>query len=123
MFVTKKTISTLLNKRKFSYVYYLPLNDGNRQKVCKTMFLNTLGLKSDSKITSFLKSIITNFGIINFITQGKYIRQNFLTIREQIIAHIKSYNPQVTDYTYNHAPFRKYLDCTLSITKMYNDFK
>lgn len=76
------------------------------------MFINTLGLKSDSKITTFVKSKVLNCGIPNFTTfKGKYVRKSSITIRQQIIDHVNSFNPQITHYTYMHAPNRRYLDC------------
>ena len=37
--------------------------------------------------------------------------------------HIESFNPQVSHYNLEHAPFRRYMDSDLTITAMWEDYK
>ena len=41
---------------------------------------------------------------------------------QSIIAHIKSYDPQISHYRRAHTPNRLYLPSTLTIVKMYKSF-
>ncbi|KAK3754096.1 hypothetical protein RRG08_024171 [Elysia crispata] len=92
--------------------------------VCKTMFLRTLGLKTDGVVTEFLKKkrsgSLTQLKTDN---RGKATPQTKLD-DDLIVEHINSYHPQVSHYDLNNAPNRRYLDPHLTITDMwkhYND--
>ena len=52
----RRNNSTGEPKRNHSLLFFLPLPDGGIGQVCKRMFLSTIGLRSDSIITQFVKA-------------------------------------------------------------------
>ena len=97
--------------------YYLRNSAGQRVRVCKSMFLRTLGLKSDGRITSYLHNL-TNPLKDNRGSFTKHPQANY----GAVIRHINSFHPQVSHYTQLHAAWRRYMDPALSIRKLYKDY-
>ncbi|KAF5281753.1 hypothetical protein FQR65_LT14548 [Abscondita terminalis] len=94
--------------------------------VCKSMFMNTLGLRSDSIITDYLKRTINDLPVDLKDKRGQKRAETVRAIAEKnytdIKNHINSYHPQVSHYNLEHAPNRRYLPCDITIRDMYKDF-
>lgn len=94
--------------------------------VCKSMFMNTLGLKSDSIITDYLKRTVNDLPVDLKDKRGQKRAEMISAIAEKhyedIKRHIDSYHPQVSHYNLEHAPKRRYLPCDITIREMYKDF-
>jgi hypothetical protein len=93
--------------------------------VCKTMFIHTIGYKSDGIITHFLRRTANDLSCIegqrgkaNALKMKEVGQQNYKAVKE----HIESYHPQVSHYNIDHAPNRHYLPCDIIIHQMYKDF-
>ena len=116
--VQRRRLSDQVNiKKERSNTYYLPKENGCSQRVCKTMFMRTLGLTCDSAITVFIKAkVATTSGTIAPMEdgRGKSVPPNKID-RDVIKNHINSYNPVVSHYRREHAPNRRYLDSDLTI--------
>ena len=103
--------------RAHSLTYTLPKGTG-KVPVCKTMFLRTLGLRTDGTLTEFVsaKQCSAQDSVAPVTDhRGKNTPPNKVdhsTIRQ----HINSYNPQVSHYNIAHAPHRRYLESSLTIT-------
>ena len=80
--------------RRFTQVYSLEDEEGTAVRVCKDMFLHTLGLKSDSKLTQ-LRRALSSSQCATRDGRGGDRRSNSMA-REEIIEHISSYHPQVS---------------------------
>ena len=107
------------SRRSHSLVFYLPCTSGEKTVVCKTMFLHTLGHKTDGIITEYVRGKVSNNGFVQTVDR----RGHIITLEEsetqmKIGVHIQSYNPQISHYTRVHAPKRRYLDGSLTISGM-----
>lgn len=92
--------NTSSNKRQFTHIYKLPLQNGKKEKVCKSMFLNTIGRRSDNCVVSHFKSKANNNGIVcKDDNRGQKINSIRKTTKSQseenIIGHIETFHPQV----------------------------
>lgn len=113
-------------KRKHTLSYTLPLENGVDMHVCKTMFMHTLGIKTDGMITEFINTklkapeqAISPVALAE--VRGKREPWNKVD-RGAIKEHINSYHPAVSHYKVDHAPLRRYLECGLTISIMWRDF-
>ena len=104
--------------RVFSCQYHLPKSTGCKVRVCKSMFLSALGIRSDGRLISFLRNLQNPV----FDHRGRN-RINTQKIRKAIQDHIESYHPQISHYTRKHAPRRRYLDPSLTIRQIYLNYK
>lgn len=112
-------------KRNKSLQFKLPQPDGSKLTVCKIMFIHTLGLKTDGTITEFVRrklegvnasdSGTSSSHTLTADTRGQAAATNKKD-HDVIRQHINSYHPQVSHYTREHAPNRRYLESHLSIT-------
>ena len=105
--VKRRKISNNIYERKHSLKYFLPLGL-EKSHVCKSMFLSTLGLKTDGMITGFI-SAKTNAdeGIQSMLKDYRghstpTKKKNAKIIKE----HISSYQPKVSHYASENAPNR-----------------
>lgn len=107
----------------------LPL-DVNKEdtniKVCKTMFLHTLGRQTDSFVTQYLKAKQNN-GIVDTIDKRgqKMVEKNKILAavqEERIIQYINSFHPVVSHYNLVHSPNRRYLPMELSIASLHQSY-
>ena len=109
-------------KKKHTVTYFLPQSGGKKIQVCKTMFLHTLGWKTDGVITHFVNSKTQgNTAFSPKDKRGKKAPPN-KTDEDAILHHINSYHPQISHYRREHAPNRRYLESHLSIRNMWRDF-
>ncbi|KAJ8930717.1 hypothetical protein NQ314_016444 [Rhamnusium bicolor] len=104
------------SRRNYSMNYFLPI-DGNRKKVCKPMFLNTLGIKKGVVDIALKKRSKENVaasdgrGKGNSKTLDPAIVQNIMT-------HIQSF-PCIPSHYCRADTTRKYLDSSLNLATMY----
>lgn len=61
----KKRFQSGSSKRQFTITYYLPSKENkSKELVCKTMFLHTLGRKTDGLVTNFFNREHANTGLV-----------------------------------------------------------
>lgn len=122
-----KCRTTDTRKKERTLQFTLPLL-GNQEaptvSVCKTMFLRTLGMKTDGFITSHFKKKQHTVDFENIEDKRGSAARTAKRLRKEsndakIKNYIESYQPQVSHYKLAHAPFRRYLQCDLNITKMW----
>lgn len=122
--IKRRTVTEVNSNSKYhkkeSRFYYLPKNN-EEINVCRTFFLNTLGHKNDSVITELSRAIKRKalYGDVKENRGGKKPKID----RNPIELHINSYNPAVSHYRRSNAPLAKYLPRTLTLNKMFSDFK
>lgn len=118
--VARKTTATE-SRRHFTNCFYLPLN-GNREKVCKTMFLHTLGISEKTFRTSISKLQPT--GILEKEKRGgrqEVYRERDTQMRALIAEHINRF-PRVESHYCRKDSKKEYLHHDLTLKKMYNMF-
>lgn len=124
----EKVYQSSSTKRKFTQVYTLQLcPQATKQIVCKTMFLHTLGFKTDGMITSHFSSKSNNSGLTKTKDgRGETISQirktNKLELCQTIKDHISTFNPVVSHYKLENSPNRRYLSCDVTINEMWKDY-
>ena len=115
------------NYRTHSIQYDLPREHhiGLKTRVCKTMCLSTLGLKTDSMVTELLKSKRKSFDESispNIDRRGKNLRPCPHKVDHEIRQNINSYNPSISHYSWENAPNRRYLNPDITVKQMWMDF-
>jgi len=115
-------------KRNKSLQFKLPQPDGSKLTVCKIMFIHVLGLKTDGTITEFVRWKLVGVNAsdcgtnsshtVTADTQGHAAATNKKD-HDVIGQHINSYHPQVSHYSQDNAPNRRYLESDLSITSYF----
>ena len=96
-----------------------PLKDSN----CKSMFLNTLGLKSDGMITEIVRAQHHSYdGPIAPIEDRSVSHPSSNKCDAEVIRlHINSYNPAISHYKRKNVPYKRYLNPELSIKEMHKN--
>ena len=112
-------------KKKFSFTFRF-FKDGSSQfvQVCKSFFLETLGYnqKNDAIITKTFKQIDSDEQNVCVDKRGKHCsRLAEVTIKE-ITDFIETYNPQVSHYSREKTPLRRYLPTEVNVKKLYSEF-
>lgn len=111
-------------KRCRSLHYTLPQVNGIKTKVCKVMFLHTLGLKNDGMVTEYLRAKdrqkSNNAHLVTDDHRGKTVPTNKADV-EEIRRHINSYHPQISHYNREHTPNRRFLDPSITITGLFHN--
>jgi hypothetical protein len=80
------------------------------------MFIHTLGLKTDGTITEYVQAKSRSDGVkVTVDKRGKAAAMNKKD-HEVIRQHINSFHPQISHYTREHAPYRRYQESDLSIS-------
>ena len=90
-------------------------------KVCKFVFLNTLGI-SDGRMNRILANKRNNGGVAQGDRRGKYCHSKQKIPSDKVAgveAHIRSFPVNVSHYTRSHSEARQYLSPNLSINAMY----
>jgi len=109
-------------KRNVSLSYSLPLDNGTKAPVCKAMFMS-LGIKNDAVIISFVRAKQKNaVAAVTPTTETRGHPPGKMYDPEMIREHINSYHPQISHYTRDHAPLRRYLESHMSIRILWKDF-
>lgn len=125
-FVSKELVKSRRNagntspKKTASFKYELTDESGDRHKVCRAFFLNTLGFdKSNAKV------VYSSFSKDNTeVMQDKRgTHQRNFSIRNLMKSHIMSFDPQIAHYRREHAPQRLYLPSDMSANKLYENYK
>ena len=121
--VKTRTANETEHSRSNSLQYSLPVAS-TKLPVCKTMFLSTLGLKTDGMITEFVKAKTdSNTSASKLIQDKRGSAPNPTKLDEEAIkSHIESFNPQVSHYKLDHAPHRRYIEPHLTIAEMRRDY-
>ena len=96
----------------------------SRIAVCQTMFLRTLGHKSDEVLRT-VQNTNDEANIVPMSKRGKHQPKHRISENDEayIRMHIKKFNPCVSHYRSEHAPNRWYLPSELSCTKMSEDYQ
>ena len=122
--VKNKTSQQKDGGRLSSREYLLPLKDGKNVIVCKSMFLSTLGLKSDGMITEMVGAQRQSYdsGIAPIEDRRGSHQPSNKCDAEVVRLHINSYNPSISQYKRKNAPNKRYVNPQLSIKEMYKSF-
>ncbi|CAG4989572.1 unnamed protein product [Parnassius apollo] len=118
--VGRKTTATE-SRRKFTNCFYLPLND-EKQKVCKKMFLNTLGISEKTFRTALQK--LKNTGVVEKDRRGgrqEVYHERDTQLRSLITEHINRF-PRVESHYCRKSSTKEYLHHDLSLKKIYGMF-
>ncbi|CAG4996526.1 unnamed protein product [Parnassius apollo] len=113
--VGRKTTATE-SRRKFTNCFYLPLND-EKQKVCKKMFLNTLGISEKTFRTALQK--LKNTGVVEKDRRGgrqEVYHERDTQLRSLITEHINRF-PRVESHYCRKSSTKEYLHHDLSLKK------
>nr|CAH7754515.1 unnamed protein product [Callosobruchus chinensis] len=103
---TKTKTTSSRSRRQFSCVFYLPL-DGVRVRVCKTMFLNTLGIKKGVVDIALKKRSSVNMSFSD--RRGRHVKKVVSPeVKNGIKRHIESF-PVVASHYCRSDSERKYL--------------
>ena len=111
------------SRRNFSYQWHLEIN-GEKIRVCKTMFLSTISI-GGTVVDTALKKKNKESGIVMDDQRGKHMnRHNKLpcAVRKNIRKHLNSF-PRVESHYLREQTHREYLEEGLTIAKMYNLYK
>ena len=111
-----------VKRRRITIHYSLPDED-RLESVCKQMFLHTLGLRTDGMLTSFIANRRNNGAEISMRDARGKGRTRGHWLEDNIRRHIASLHPQISHYTRQHAPCRRYLDSRLSIRQLWRLYK
>lgn len=114
--IKKNNTTQNKSRRNYSVNYFLPIN-GIRKKVCKPMFLNTLGIKKGVVDIALKKRTKENVAT----SDGRGKRNSKIldpAIVRDIISHIQSF-PCVPSHYCRAESTRKYLDASLNLATMY----
>ena len=110
--------------KSYTLKYFLPKENGSRLDVCKSMFLSTLGLSSDKRVSKFIESKTS--GIDGAIAPKGNLRGKRTPVNksdvESIMAHINSYHPVISHYNRKNAPNCRYLDPELTEKNMWEEY-
>ena len=109
-------------KRKITLQYSLPSDEDTSERVCKTMFLRTLGMRNDGRVTLYVRKKMTK-GTESALVAGRGRQSSKESLHSrQIKNHILGFHPQVSHYRRKHAPLRRYLESSLSVWLMWKDY-
>ena len=104
----------LKEKRRGNAKYFLSLQ-GREIQVCQKFFLETLGYSSNQVLKTAMKGAGEIGAISDKRGKGEAENRTKPEIIDSIVAHIKSYDPEISHYRRAHAPNRLYLPSTLTI--------
>ena len=111
-------------QKTFSRLYALATSE-RRVKVCKKLFLQTLGV-SDGRVNRILLNQRLNGGVPQGDKRGKYEhthQQLPLNLIEEVKAHVRSFPTNMSHYTRSHSASRLFLSPNLNISRMYHLFE
>ncbi|XP_026733787.1 uncharacterized protein LOC113498078 [Trichoplusia ni] len=115
------------NNRKFTYKYFLPVVTSDpvcaKIDVCKTMFLNTLGISGRVLQTAWSKYDGT--AVVEEDQRGRHKSHKIVLVDEMIRSvcdHVKSFQPVESHYLREKST-KLYLDGSLSIARMFTLYK
>lgn len=119
---SRKTAKTE-HTRNHTIQYSLPLSS-TKENVCKTMFLRTLGLKTDGMTTEFIAAKTKQGSNLHELITDRRGKSETGRKRDSVSIkdHINSFNPQISHYNRENAPNRRYLEPHLTIKDMCDDY-
>lgn len=118
----EKTGRTFLKNESREYFLPRPCLQYKQVKVCKKLFLSTLGYTNDSVITELSHAIKkSNVGEAIGENRGRSAPVSKVD-RNIIINHIESFGPSLSHYRRHNAPNCRYLSRDLTVQIMYEDF-
>ena len=121
--VKNKTSQQKDGGRLSSREYLLPLKDGKNVTVCKSMFLSTLGLKSDGMITEMVRAQRKSYdGAIAPIEDRRGSHPPSNKCDAEVIRLHKNSHLSISHYKRKNAPNKRYLNPELPIKEMYKNF-
>ena len=99
--------------------------NGELIQVCKTMFLHTLGARTDGILKRFVEAKARSPAESIYPCKEKRGRKKVSTnpTRDAVIEHINSFNPVSSHYRREHAPHRRYLEAHMTIQSMCKSFQ
>ncbi|XP_055627194.1 uncharacterized protein LOC129769139 [Toxorhynchites rutilus septentrionalis] len=108
-------------KKSCSYIFSFRLLNGTDVRVCRKLFLNTIGY-GDNCGNIIYRSVASDFeGNPKPSKRGKYERSQ--QKHEAVKSHILTYNPSISHYRRAHAPNRYYLPSDLTGVSMHNNYQ
>lgn len=120
--VKKSTTKSIGESRRvYTNFFHLSL-DGRRVRVCRKMFVNTLGISDKIMRTSLQK--LQDSGVLEEENRGgrnKAVAENDRLWRDNILKHINRF-PRVESHYCRESSSREYLNGDLSISRMYQMF-
>ena len=117
-----KKVNRIKDNRNVTLTYYLPIDNGGKLQICKTLFLSTSGMKTDSAITEFVRCKRNSSGGLSPTSVGKGKHKRKLKYIDNVKEHINSFHPYVSHYKLRDAPNRRYFDSECSISVLHKDF-
>ena len=115
--VKQKTVRKKTSRRTWSFQWHFHLS-GQKIKVCKPFYMDTLGIKEETVRTACEK--ITE-GILVEDRRGKHGKHKKLppNLRQGISDHINSF-PRIESHYLRAQTKREYLEDDLNLAKMYD---
>lgn len=123
----RRTNSKRVNKDKnlkklYSYKYYFE-NHGVKHRVCREFFLKTLDISKSRVYYYFKNNHNSETGVSNSPKQGKHIKKCINnSAKQKVKDHINKF-PVIDSHYCRSSTNMKYLDGSLSISKMYRLYK
>ena len=118
----KKTTEKI--ERRFTRIYHLENDKGQKVRVCQKIFLSTIGLSTDKTIGSVLSK--SGGSRTNDVSdkRGKAEPANKKNgeTSDLVNHHILGYNTSISHYRRSHAPNRLYISPEHNISAMFKDF-
>lgn len=122
--IKRKRTSKENSRRTRTLLYNLPIdNHGRVISVCKTIFLNTLGISEKTVRTALNKR--TEEGLVSVDRRGgrfANLKQKDVEIRNAVLAHIQKF-PRMESHFCRKSTTREFLHPDLTIKKMYHIYK
>lgn len=123
---TRKPCNDLTKQKSMFYSLPKFMSADNTIRVCKIMFMHTLGSKSDGFITAYKTSFLKKGSVETIDGRGSVHNENRkitgLLVEKRIKQHIESYNPVVSHYKLQHAPHRRYLPQDITISFLHQEY-
>lgn len=142
--IKRRHVDEEISRKNKSIAYTLTNTAGETFPVCQKFFLNTLGYTQDQVIKSLFLSMQagaksdaasdSNNNDLNATNQanpclvspkdarGKHPSSKKIN-RKVIIDHIESFNPSLSHFRREHAPFVRYLSSDITVSFMHKHFK
>lgn len=110
------------SRRKMTYLYHLSSDEGKREKVCQTFFLNTLGISHQVVKTVAAKRNTCEYNMITIEkdNRGRHPAKSRISDKQELLVkqHINSFDAVESHYSRKDSS-KKYLPGSLNISKMF----
>ena len=109
----------MASRRSFSFYYYFNVNFESKIKVCKSFYLNTLGI-SESRIRYIYAHKDIDTGTARPSLWGKHTKNEVgPEVKDSVRSHIDEF-PRVQSHYCRARTNKEYLETGLSLSKMYD---